>query len=406
MPIPRRDCSASRAGSRLARWRAVCAALACAAGLSVWAGLPPTRAVNWKLQLQSDLDAIAVPPGTSLGVYVHDLASGVAVGRQAEERWYLASTVKLPVAIAVLRGIEAGHFTLDTTLRLRADDRVDGAGHTNAQPIAAALTIRFLLEQMMSYSDNTASDMLIELVGLDAVNAVVRTLVPEGIGRITTLAEVRRQVYGQLTPKASQLGGGDLLRLHALPNDAARLQLLSQLLDVPATAFKRPTLASAYAAYYREGLNSGRLDAYGALLASVAQGRALGPEQTRWLLSLMERTRTGSQRIKAGLPAESRFAHKTGTQRQRTCDAGIVRTVGMAPAAGTVVVACVRGESSLAKAEAALREVGLAVCRSGLLARETKHASTCHVSPPAIGLGADPSTAAAPAVVREPGERE
>jgi beta-lactamase class A len=372
--------------------------------------LAPQRACAasppWALQLESDLEAIPLGRGVELGVHVHDLSSGAIVSRRASERWYLASMVKLPVAIAVLRGVETGLFTLDTPLRLRADDRVDGAGHTNAQPLAAPLTIRFLLEEMMAYSDNTASDMLISLVGLESVNAVVGSLVPGEFGPITTLAEVRRQVYGQLTTQAGRLRGDDLLRLRAQPSDGARLELLSHLLGVPRSQFRLPTLESAYTAYYRIGLNSAPLEAYGRLLAAVVQGLALGPEQTAWLLALMERTRTGSQRIKAGLPAEAHFAHKTGTQRKRTCDAGIVRAALAPHAAGVVVVACVRGEASLPRAEAALREVGRALCRSGLpAARSTHHAFTCPLSAPA-GRGVDPSAAAAGAGIVSGGERE
>ena len=361
------------------------------AALGLALALAPQRASavppsSWSLQLASDLEAIAVGRGVALGVHVHDLATGEIVSRRAGERFYLASLVKLPVAVAVLRGVETGKFTLDTPLRLRADDRVDGAGHTNAQPLAAPLTIRYLLEEMMAFSDNTASDMLISLVGLEAVNAVVESLVPGGFGPITTLGEVRRQVYGQLTTHAGRLRGDDLLRLHAQPSDAARLQLLSRIVRVPRSEFRQPTLEAAYDAYYRIGLNSAPLEAYGRLLAAVVQGTALGPEQTAWLLALMERTRTGTQRIKAGLPAESSFAHKTGTQRKRTCDAGIVRAALAPHAAGVVVVACVRGETSLARAEAALREVGRALCRSGPpAARSPHHASTC---PPPAAAGA------------------
>jgi beta-lactamase class A len=361
------------------------------------AALPAAAsAPAWTLQFAADVAAIPLGRGVDLGVHVQDLASGAVVAHRADERWYLASLVKLPVAIAVLRGIEAGRFTLDTPLRLRADDRVDGAGHTNAQPLAAPLTLRFLLEEMMSFSDNTASDMLIALVGLDEVNAVVESLVPGRFGPITTLADVRRQVYGQLTPHASRLRGDDLLRLHARRTDGARLQLLSELLSVPTAQFRLRTLEAAYSAYYASGLNTAPLAAYGQLLAALAQGRALGPEHTAWLLALMERTHTGSQRIKAGLPAQALFAHKTGTQRKRTCDAGIVRSSLTPHAAGLVVVACVRGERSLARAEAALREVARALCRSGLPAGSHHDASTCP-SPPAM-RDADPAAAGGRAV--------
>ena len=82
------------------------------------------------------------------------------------------------VTLAVLQAVERGDFTLDTPLRVRASDYVDGAGQTNSKPVGRALSVRYLLEQMLIYSDNTASDMLIGLVGIRAVNALVQQLVP------------------------------------------------------------------------------------------------------------------------------------------------------------------------------------------------------------------------------------
>jgi beta-lactamase class A len=253
--------------------------------------------------------------------------------------------------------------------------------------VGAQRTVRALIDQMIIHSDNTASDMLIDLVGLKAVNEVVQSLVPEGIGRITTLGDVRRQVYGQLTPAASRLSGVDLLAIHRERSDEARVRKMSQLLDVPVSRLRMP-LEDAYTAYYASGVNSGRLDAYGELLALLVDGRALGRPMTDYLLQVMERTATGTRRIKAGLPPDARFAHKTGTQRRRICDAGLITTPRHADAARVLVVACVRGDRSLERSEGALQQVGAALCRSGLLTRGVPDAPTCPAAVPAAAPAA------------------
>jgi beta-lactamase class A len=313
---------------------------------------------------------------------VHDLDTGISASYRAAQDWYLASTVKVPVAIAVLRGVEAGLYTLDTPLTLRASDYVDGAGATNQHPVGRPLSIRFLLEQMIIHSDNTASDMLIDLIGLAEVNAVAESLVPQGgLDRITTLADVRRRVYGLLTSRAERLSGQDLILLKRQRHDTDRLLLLSQLTGVPVARFKLPTLDAAYRAYYASGVNSGPLTAYGELLAQLVQGRALSPASTDYLLTLMERVVTGPHRIKAGLPPQARFAHKTGTQRRRTCDAGIVTVPRLGqPPQRVIVAACTRDERTLADAERALREVGAALCRSGLITGGIPDAPSCHAA--------------------------
>lgn len=352
-------------------------------GAAAFAATLPAQALpDWHARLMSDFAAIDRTEGSALGVYVRDLASGEDASYRAGERWYLASMVKVPVAIAVLRAVEDGRLTLDTAVTVRASDYVDGAGSTNHAPVGSQRTVRALIDPMVIHSDNTATDMLIDLVGLKAVNETVQSLVPEGIGRITTLGDVRRQVYGQLTPAAARLSGVDLLAIHRERGDEARVRKVSQLLEVPASRLRMP-LEDAYTAYYASGVNSGRLDAYGELLAQLVDGRALGRPMTDYLLQVMERTATGTRRIKAGLPPDARFAHKTGTQRRRICDAGLITRPRTADATRVLVVACVRGDLSLERSERALQQVGAALCRSGLITRGVPDAPTCAAAVPA-----------------------
>lgn len=335
----------------------------------------------WVPRLQAELAEVAQRHPARIGVYVRDLDSGVSTSFHADKNWYLASTVKVPVAIAVLRGVERGDFGLDTPLTLRAADLVDGAGPTRRKPPGTPLTVRFLLEQMIVWSDNTASDMLIGLVGIQAVNALVQELVPGGFERITSLADVRRQAYGQLTPAAQHLSGADFLALKQQRSETERRLLLARLVNIPPGELKLPTLGDAYDAYYATGLNTGRLDAYGELLAQLVEGKALGPKGTAWLLGQMERVKTGPNRIKAGLPMRVRFAHKTGTQRARTCDAGVISVPRLGKDARVVVAACTSGELSVARSDRALRDVGAAICQSGLLTDGKPHDSLCHAVP-------------------------
>ncbi|ADX44141.1 beta-lactamase [Paracidovorax avenae ATCC 19860] len=344
----------------------------------------PSSAPAWVQPLERALARVEADSGVRIGVYVRDLDTGASASLHGTEPWYLASSVKVPVAIAVLRGVERGDFTLETPLTLRAADYVDGAGPTNSRPVGTPLTVRYLLEQMIIYSDNTATDMLIGLVGIGTVNAVVQSLVPRGFGRITSLADVRRHVYGVLTPAASHLSGTDFLALRQqqrLHGDAAARSALATLLRVPERSLAPTDLASAYETYYATGLNSGHLDAYADLLQALVEGRALDARHTAYLLSVMERVKTGTQRIKAGLPPGARFAHKTGTQRARTCDSGLVTVPRSHPGPRLLVVACTRGEPSTARSDRALRQVGIALCQSGLLSDGRSHEPRCPTLP-------------------------
>jgi beta-lactamase class A len=363
---------------------AVAAVVAMLASIGPAAAQSPPPA-DWTAKLKRDLAAIDRQQRARLGVHVRDLDTGASVSHRADQRWYLASMVKVPIAIAVMRGVEQGQYGLDTRLTLRASDLVDGAGTTQLAPVGSSLAIRTLLEQMIVHSDNTATDMLIGLVGLAEVNALVRSLVPEGLQRITTLGEVRRLVYGNLVPGVERLTGNDLLLLRHARSDAERLQILHQLVDVPEARRLVPTVDAAYDAYYASGLNSGRLDAYADLLAMLADGKALSASSTEYLLGVMERVATGTHRLMAGLPKTARLAHKTGTQRRRVCDGGLVRWREAGGERRAVVVACTRDEASLERAEWTLMQVGLALCRSGLMTSGVADASSCP-APPALSL--------------------
>lgn len=316
----------------------------------------------WVESLHARLPQIDAGFPGDLGVYVQRLDTGEIVSYRGDDSWYLASGIKVPVAIAVLRAMHGGEFGLESTVVLDPSDYVDGAGPTQLHPPGTALRVDYLLEQMIVASDNLATDLLIKLVGLERVNAVMQELAASWQGSITTLADVRRRAYSGLHEKALQLTGNDLLALKRVRNEADRVHLLSQLLDVPESEFLTTDLDTAYDAYYAMRLNAATLRDYVHVLLALEQGHALPPAPAAHLLGLMERVETGRHRLIAGLPQGIRFAHKTGTQRGRTCDFGLIDSP-----ARLAIAACTRGHLRLSDNERALRAVAAAVVASGAL---------------------------------------
>jgi beta-lactamase class A len=323
-------------------------------------------AASWRHVLGERLQQLdAASPG-ALGVYVEDLDSGEWVGLHAEETWYLASGVKVLVAIAVLRAVDAGEFSLPSEIMLLDTDYVDGPGQTNRHAAGSELRIDFLLEQMLIDSDNTASDVLIRTVGLERVNQVAKELMGEEVPPITSLADVRRHAYSEFHGNAFRLTARDLLELKKSPPNAARVNRLAQLIGVSPQDLQRKDLDSAFDAYYATNLNAATLQAYGRMLGVLARGDALSPRSTALLLDIMTRTRTGPRRLRRGLPPTVHLAHKTGTQHRRVCDFGVARPK-QGSSAGVVIASCSRGHASLAQGERLLRGVAEAVAASGLL---------------------------------------
>lgn len=337
---------------------------------------------TWQGDLTARLQAIEGVFEGELGVYVQNLASGEAYSWRGDDPWYLASLIKIPVAAQVLAERQAGTLTLDERLTLAQSDFVDGAGPTNWHDPGTPISIRYLMEQMITVSDNTASDMLIDRVGLEAVNQRARTMIaasggnPDEIGPISKLVGVRQGVYGELHPDARALGGMDFIALRQHPV-SQRGQALARALGVNEDTFTQPDYDHAFDAYEATGENVGTLRAYGDLLASlrpVQQGRAmedLDAEQRQTLLEVMERTSSGKQRLKAGLGSSISFAHKTGTQQRRSCDAGIAErdNADSATQGPWVIVSCTRGPVEVSAHERALTRVGEALRYSGALGK-------------------------------------
>lgn len=321
----------------------------------------------WAAGMGERLAAAERRLGGEIGVFVHHLGRDESFSWRGDEPWYLASGIKVPVAIAVLRRIEDGHLALDAHVRLEADDYVDGAGPTNHRPPGSMLSIGWLMEQMLIHSDNTATDVLIRTVGLDEVNAVAHALLADRGLVITSLADVRRLVYAGFHVRAANLGSQELLALRRAPSGMPRVRRLAEILETTPDEFLLPDLDSAFDAYYAQHINVSTLRNYGRMLAALGEGLALGPEGTAWLLGVMTRVRTGDRRIKAALPAGVRFAHKTGTQHRRFCDLGIASATVGGREQQVVIAACARGNAGLAAGERALRDVGAAVTASGVL---------------------------------------
>jgi len=289
----------------------------------------------------------------NLGVYLKEIKTGDEVAYQAERPWYLSSTTKVPIAIALLREVEAGKISLSQKLVLQSSDYVDGAGELLSRKPGESFTVSFLLNRMLTLSDSSATDMLVRLVGEEKVNAFVAE--QGGFGKLTTILGVRYGAFGELHPNAAKLTNLDYLSFKKGKTYDERLQLFAQGIGVNRTALRATSIEAAFERYYAKGENSASLKAFGLMLEKLKTGKLLNAKHTKLMLDTMAKTTTGSQRIKAALPAGAVFAQKTGTQVGRICNVGLVNST--LPDA-LVVAACVEKFSSFADAEKLLREVG------------------------------------------------
>lgn len=120
------------------------------------------------LQLQLAL-ASAHAPG-HVAVEIKDLTTGAMSAVNPDANMPAASTIKIPVMVEVFRQISVGKFDLNRAVTLMASDRDWGWGDLADARIGTRYPVSKLLTLMITESDNTATNMLIRLVGRWNIN--------------------------------------------------------------------------------------------------------------------------------------------------------------------------------------------------------------------------------------------
>jgi beta-lactamase class A len=236
--------------------------------------LEPTRTLRDKLEELEERSR-----ARALAVAVYDLETGRDFNYRADRWFHAASTIKLAVLLGVFAAIHQRKLVPQSRLHVRnrfrsaydsssfrilserdADSEVQTA-------IGKTMRVRDLARNMIIRSSNLATNLLLDLLGIEFLQ---RTLDDLGLSGI----DLRRGVEDELA--------------------------------------------------FEQGINN-RTTAEGLvhLLRLIAEERAFSPELSRYMLEILhdQEFRSG---IPAGLPANARVAHKTGEISTVAHDAGIV----------------------------------------------------------------------------------
>lgn len=230
-------------------------------------------------RLSREIERIGKAAGaTSVALALHDYKTDEVLSYRGDEWFHAASTIKIPVLVGVFAAIHAGTISLDSRVHVRnrfvsvangRAFRVDGSRDADASvhlQIGKTMRVRELARQMIVTSSNLATNLLVDLVGLDELQATLDRF---------------------------EIAGVDLHR--GVEDEAA----------------------------YEAGI-SNRVTAMGlvSILRLIEEG-ALSREASRGMLDILhsQEFRSG---IPAGLPSEARVANKTGEISTVAHDAGLV----------------------------------------------------------------------------------
>jgi beta-lactamase class A len=229
---------------------------------------------------------IAEVKGATVGVAFRDLGSGDTLFLGADESFHAASTMKVPVMIELFRRVDAGGLSLDQGILLINQFRsiADGSPYSldataDSDSLAYTLmntrvTVRDLIDHMITRSSNLATNALIELVGAENANAMA----------------------------------------HAL--GAKNIRVLRGVEDTPA---------------FRAGMNNTTTARdLAVLMEAIETGKAASRGSCDAMRDVLLRQEFRTE-IPAGLPRGTKVAHKTGFITGVLHDAAIIYPPGRAP---------------------------------------------------------------------------
>jgi beta-lactamase class A len=254
---------------------------------------PPVPSLRSPSELQGRFAELEELSGArALAIAISDFETGHAFAHHGDRWFHAASTIKLAVLIGVYGAIHRGELLPQSRVHVRnrflsAYDgspyrvRVDRDASVEVhREIGRTLRVSELAEHMITSSSNLATNLLLDLVGLDVVQRTLEEFELEGI-------DLRRGVEDELAFE------------HGISNRVTAQGLVG-------------------------------------LLRLIGEERAFSPELSRQMLDVLHRQQFRSG-IPAGLPRQARVANKTGDISTVAHDAGLVYLPGRKPYAIAVL---------------------------------------------------------------------
>lgn len=130
-----------------------------------------------RADLPSTLKPLLDGHGGDVSVCIKNLKTGETFEHRAQETMPTASLIKFPVLIELYRQMEEGTISRDRMIKLTKEEMVQGSGilTQHFQP-GTMLPMESVARLMITYSDNTATNMVLEQTGLKPVNETMQKM--------------------------------------------------------------------------------------------------------------------------------------------------------------------------------------------------------------------------------------
>jgi beta-lactamase class A len=231
-----------------------------AIGMLLLAACGSTQAVPQERDARDpDLAAIENRTGGRLGVALVDSSGRLLISHRENERFAFCSTFKMPLAVMVLGGAADRRWRLDERLPIRSDDLISNSPVSERAVGEGAISVEAAAEAIVTHSDNSAANLLLRRVG--------------GPQALTTW-------------------------FRSIGDDVSRLDRFEMALNENASGDPQDTTSPA---------------AMASTTAEIVYRDRLLPADRDRIRRWTSASRTGSRRIRAGLPSSWVSGDKTGT---------------------------------------------------------------------------------------------
>lgn len=146
-------------------------------------------------QLQSSLEAYLSKASGTVCLSFLDLTTGEHFSIQGDRSVHSASTIKLVIMAELMARVRAGALTLEQKIVITPEMKTGGDGILKELDPGHSFTLKEIMTLMIIVSDNQATNILIDLLGMDAINARARAMGLQNtvLGRKMMDSEARKQ---------------------------------------------------------------------------------------------------------------------------------------------------------------------------------------------------------------------
>ncbi len=156
-------------------------------------------------KLDQQIASIANAHKGKVALYAHNLRTGQTASLSPDLPVKTASVIKMGILLDAAEQIRAGKATLAERLVLTQPNQVPGSGVLGVLTPPIALTLGDTLTLMVVLSDNTATNMAIDRLGLDHINATLRAA---GLRQTVLYKKVYEPPQGPMPPDQPLFGLG------------------------------------------------------------------------------------------------------------------------------------------------------------------------------------------------------